>query len=54
MLYFFHGQEEYLIELELQKLKSKIVDKSFLSTNYRVYEIRIAAQFGFNITNTPF
>ena len=23
-------------------------------SNYRVYEIRIAAQFGFNITNTPF
>ena len=38
MLYFFHGQEEYLIELELQKLKSKIVDKSFISTNYRTYD----------------
>lgn len=38
MLYFYHGQEDYLIELEIQKLKSKFVDKSFLSTNYRVYE----------------
>lgn len=38
MLYFYHGQEDYLIELELESLKSKVVDKSFLSTNYRVYD----------------
>ena len=38
MLYFFHGQEEYLIELEIQKLKSKVVDKAFLATNYRTYD----------------
>lgn len=38
MLYFYHGQEDYNIELELQKLKSKVVDKSFESTNYRVYD----------------
>lgn len=38
MLYFFYGQEDFLIELELQKLKSKVVDKAFLSTNYRVYD----------------
>lgn len=35
MLYFYYGQEDYLIEQELQKLKSKVVDKAFLSTNYR-------------------
>ena len=38
MIYFLHGQEDYLIEQELQKLKSKIVDKTFLATNYRVVE----------------
>ena len=38
MIYFLHGQEDYLIEQELQKLKSKIVDKMFLATNYRVVE----------------
>lgn len=37
MLYFFYGQEDYLIELELQKLKSKIVEKAFISTNYRTF-----------------
>lgn len=38
MLYFFYGQEEYNIELELQKLKSKIVDKAFIATNYRIHD----------------
>ena len=38
MIYFLHGQEDYLIEQELQKLKTKIVDKTFLATNYRVVE----------------
>lgn len=38
MLYFYFGQEDFNIELELQKLKTKVVDKSFLSTNYRVYD----------------
>lgn len=38
MLYFFYGQEDFLIELELQKLRSKVVDKAFLSTNYRTFE----------------
>ena len=37
MLYFYFGQEEFNIEIELNKLKSKIVDKSFLATNYKVY-----------------
>lgn len=38
MLYFYHGQEDFLIELELQKLKEKIVDKAFIATNYRTYD----------------
>lgn len=38
MLYFLYGQEDYLIELELKKLKSKVVDKTFASTNYRTYD----------------
>lgn len=38
MLYFYHGQEDYNIELELQKLRSKVVDKAFEATNYRVYD----------------
>ena len=38
MLYFYFGQEDFNIELEVQKLKSKVVDKAFLSTNYRVYD----------------
>ena len=38
MLYFYYGQEDFNIESELQKLKSKIVDKAFISTNYRVYD----------------
>ena len=38
MLYFYHGQEDFLIELELQKLKEKVVDKAFLATNYRIYD----------------
>ena len=38
MLYFYHGQEDFLIEEEINKLKNKLVDKAFLSTNYRVYD----------------
>ena len=38
MLYFFHGQEDFLMESELNKLKDKLVDKAFASTNYRVYD----------------
>lgn len=38
MLYFYHGQEDFLMEAELNKLRDKLVDKAFLSTNYRVYD----------------
>lgn len=38
MLYFYYGQEEYNIELEISKLRAKLVDKKFASANYRVYD----------------
>ena len=38
MLYFYHGQEDFLIESELNKLKDKLMDKAFLATNFRVYD----------------
>lgn len=37
MLYFFFGQEEFNIEIEIEKIKSKTVDKTFVAANYRVY-----------------
>lgn len=52
MLYFYHGQEDYNIECELQKLKSKIVDKNFLSTNYRTYDNPNPQEF-IDILRTP-
>ena len=52
MLYFYYGQEDYNIELELQKLKNKVVDKTFLSTNYRVYENPNPQEF-IDILRTP-
>ena len=36
-LYLFHGQEEYLMEKEIGKLKDKLLDKSFISMNYKSY-----------------
>ena len=52
MLYFYYGQEDFNIELEVQKLKSKIVDKTFVSTNYRVYENPTPQEF-IDILRTP-
>lgn len=37
MLYFFFGQEEFNIELEIEKQKSKVLDKTFSAANYRIY-----------------
>lgn len=34
-IYFFYGDEDYNIELEINKLKSKILDKNFASMNYK-------------------
>lgn len=36
-IYFFYGDEDYLIEQELEKYKSKL-DKNFSSMNYKVYD----------------
>ena len=36
-LYLFHGQEEFLMEKEIGKLKDKLLDKSFISMNYKVF-----------------
>jgi len=52
MLYFYHGQEDFNIEIELQKLKTKIVDKAFLATNYRVYNNPQFQEF-IDILRTP-
>lgn len=38
MLYFYFGQEEFNIEIELEKLKSKTVEKAFISTNYKLLD----------------
>lgn len=37
MLYFFYGQEEFNIETEVEKIKSKTLDKTFAAANYHVY-----------------
>ncbi len=37
MLYFFYGQEEFNIEAEIEKIKSKTLDKTFAAANYHVY-----------------
>ena len=36
-LYFFHGQEEFLMEKDIQKLKEKLLDKNFLAMNYKTF-----------------
>ncbi len=37
MIYFFYGQEDFNIELEVEKIKSKTLDKAFACANYHVY-----------------
>lgn len=37
MLYFFYGQEEFNIELEIEKIKKATVDKTFSAANYHIY-----------------
>ena len=39
--YFFWGQEEYNIELEIQKIKEKYLDENFSSMNLRYYDAPI-------------
>lgn len=36
MIYFFYGDEDYNIELEIKKLKKKLLDKNFASMNFKV------------------
>lgn len=36
-LYLFHGQEDFLIEKDIGKLKNKLLDKSFISMNYKTF-----------------
>lgn len=35
-IYFFYGDEDYNIELEVNKLKKKLLDKNFASMNFKV------------------
>lgn len=35
MIYFFYGDEDYNIEIEIKKLKKKLLDKNFASMNYK-------------------
>lgn len=35
MIYFFHGDEDYNIELEIKKLKKKLLDKNFAAMNFK-------------------
>lgn len=35
MIYFFHGDEDYNIELEINKLKKKLLDKNFAAMNFK-------------------
>lgn len=34
-IYFFYGDEDYNIELEIQKLKKKLLDKNYASMNFK-------------------
>jgi DNA polymerase-3 subunit delta len=37
-VYFFWGQEEYLMEKEIKKLKNELLDASFLSMAYKIFD----------------
>ncbi len=37
-VFLFYGQEEYLIEKEIKKLKNELLDSSFLSMAYKVFD----------------
>lgn len=38
LIYFFHGDEEYTMELEIKKLKSKLLDKNFAAMNFKSFD----------------
>ncbi|MBQ9246215.1 DNA polymerase III subunit delta [bacterium] len=37
-VYFFWGQEEYLMEKEIKKLKNELLDTSFMSMAYKIFD----------------
>ena len=37
-VYLFYGQEEYLMEKEIKKLKNELLDASFMSMAYKVFD----------------
>ena len=37
-VFLFYGQEEYLMEKEIKKLKSELLDNSFMSMAYKVFD----------------
>ena len=37
-VYLFFGQEEYLMEKEIKKLKNELLDASFISMAYKIYD----------------
>ena len=36
-VYFFHGQEEYLMDKEIKRLKNELLDLNFVSMSYKVF-----------------
>ena len=37
-VFLFYGQEEYLMEKEIKKLKNELLDASFMSMSYKVFD----------------
>src|SRR5574344_1782108 len=37
MIYFYYGDEDYIIDSEIEKLKSKL-DKNFIDMSFKVYD----------------
>jgi len=37
-VYFFHGDEDYNIGLEIKKLKKKLLDKDFAAMNFKIHD----------------
>ena len=37
-IFLFHGQEEFLMEKEIKKLKTELLDVSFMSMAYKVFD----------------
>ena len=37
-VFLFYGQEDYLINKEIKKLKSELLDASFMSMSYKIFD----------------